>query len=32
MFSNCTIGSDLEIKSGFGSPAILLEEMIVGGI
>ncbi|MDR3179734.1 MAG: hypothetical protein LBT70_02440 [Holosporaceae bacterium] len=32
MFSNCMIGADLEIKSGFGAPTILLEEMIAGGI
>ncbi|GHT93849.1 modulator protein [Alphaproteobacteria bacterium] len=32
MFSNCLIGSDLEMNSGFGSPSILLEEMVVGGI
>ncbi|GHU10684.1 modulator protein [Alphaproteobacteria bacterium] len=32
MFSNCLIGSDLEMSSGFGSPSILLDEMVVGGI
>ncbi|MDR2794466.1 MAG: hypothetical protein LBB12_01670 [Holosporaceae bacterium] len=32
MLSNCSIGSDMEIKSGWGSPTILLDEMIVGGI
>ncbi|MDR3151807.1 MAG: hypothetical protein LBT67_03065 [Holosporaceae bacterium] len=32
MFSHCVMGSDFEMESGFGSPTILVEKMIVGGL
>jgi PmbA protein len=32
MFSHCAMGSDFEMESGFGSPTIFVEKMIVGGL
>ncbi|MDR1361963.1 MAG: TldD/PmbA family protein [Holosporaceae bacterium] len=32
MFSNCVLGNDLEVESGFGSPTILVEKMTLGGL